>query len=229
MICAARIFALVTLAVLAGCTAPTRPLMMPFGPDTTYGFVDKPVSGTEYEVSYIGPMIYTQLTIRTALEDISQTARATSHDLALARAGELAQQKGYKGFKVRAADGTVRRYIVGRDYENVPVDVFQNVVATRWELASWTYFRGESTLTVELTDDGGGEAYVAADIAPKLAEHYQAAIQTPIMAGTYYYFGSDAWLQGYDEEYLEAPVLKEPPKAKPGKPGKPLGQPYYIP
>lgn len=229
MIRAARIITLLTLVFVASCAGPPRPLMIPFGEDTTYGFVDKPISATEYEVRYYGPMIYTQLTVRSWLDQIRHRAQTTSHDLALLRAAELAQTKGYRGFKVLEADGTVRHYIVGRDYENVPVGVFENVIAKRYTYASWTYFRGESKLTIELSDETGDGVYVAAETAPALASRYQAAISRPIMADTYYYFGPDAWLQWYDEKYIEAPLIEGVPEAKPGPPGKPLGQPYYVP
>lgn len=228
MIRAARALALLTLALAAGC-APARPLMVPFGEDSTYGFVDKPAPGADYEVTYYGPMIYTQLTSRRFLSEIAQTAEQTSHDLALWRAAELAQEKGFKAFKLREASGVVRHYIVGRDYENVPVGVFEDVIAKRWEYASWTYFRGEARLTIEPTDENGGGVYLAAETAAAMKSRYEAAVGRAIMADTYYYFGPDAWLQWYDEKHIEAPLFEMTPEAKPGPPGKPLGQPYYIP
>lgn len=229
MIRVARALVLFTAVLAAGCAGPPPPLMVPFIDGATYGFADEPAAGTDYEVAYYGPMIYTQMTIRTFLNDIAQTAEQTSHDLALWRAAELAQAKGFRGFRVIDAGVIVRHYIVGRDYENVPVGVFENVIAKRYTYASWTYFRGEAKLTVEPTDDNDGGVYLAAETAAAMRDKYEPAMGRAIMADTYYYFGPSAWLQWYDDKHIEAPLFEMTPEAKPGPPGKPLGQPYYIP
>ena len=224
-----RLFATASLAALAACSAAPRPLMVPITEDGTYGFTQEQVAPEEYEIAYYGPMIYTQITIKSWLERISNIAKQTSQDLALWRAAELAAGKGFSGVKVSEAGSNVRHYIVGRDYENVPVGVFQNVIINRYEYASWTYYRGEAKLTVELTDETGEGVFNAAETAAALKTRYERAVNGAIMADTYYYFGPDAWFQGYDTEHEEAPLFESVPVPKPGPPGKPLGQPYYIP
>jgi hypothetical protein len=225
-----RMFAAAAAAIgLSACAGAPPPLMIPYNDDGTYGFRQKSVSATEYEVTYFGPMIQTELTVRRFLDRISAVAEKTSQDLAVWRAAEIAQEHGYKGFKVRDAGSIVRHYIVGRDYENVPVGVFQNVTILHYEYASWTYFRGEAKLTVALTNDSGEGIFDANETAAAAAAQYQGATSRAIMAETYYYFGPDAWFQGYDETHKEAPLFESVPVPKPGPPGKPLGQPYYIP
>lgn len=203
--------------------------MIPYADDGTYGFRQKSESPTDYEVTYYGPMIYTQITARSRLDRISAVAKKTSQDLALWRAAEIAEAHGYSGFRVREAGAIVRHYIVGRDYENVPVGVFQDVTILRFEYASWTYFRGEAKIDIELTNDTGEGVFDAAATAAAAKATYEAATSRPIMAWTYYYFGPDAWFQGYDETHKEAPLFETVPTPKPGPPGKPLGEPYYIP
>ena len=203
--------------------------MIPYADDGTYGYRQTSTSPTDYEVTYFGPMIYTQLTVRSFLDRISKTAEKTSQDLAVWRAAEIALEHGYSGFRVTHAGSIVRHYIVGRDYENVPVGVFQNVTIQRLEYASWTYYRGEAKIDVELTDDTSEGVFDAAATAAAAKTIYESATSRAIASETYYYFGPDAWFQGYDETHKEAPLFETVPTPKPGPPGKPLGQPYYIP
>ncbi len=220
----------VTFCGLAGCVANQAPqLLTPKAADANFGYIEKTLSDTSYEIIYYGPEIYTELTVRSYLDTIEHTAQETSTNLALWRAAQLAAAKGYKGFKVTDAKGIVRHYIIGRDYENVPVSEFQNVTIRQLGYWSATYFRGEAALTVEFTNDTGGDVHDAAQTVAAMSDRYTKAVSEPIMADTQYYFGPSSWLYGYDENYKEAPVF-ESSKSSPRPPDrKPLGQPYYAP
>ena len=220
----------VTFCGLAGCMANQPPqLMTPKAEDANYGYIEKALSDRDYEIIYYGPEIYTEQTVRSYLDSIEHTAEETSCNLALWRAAQLAAAKGYKGFKVTDAKGIVRHYIIGRDYESVPVSEFQNVTIRQLQYWSATYFRGEAALTIEFTNDSGSDVHDAEQTAAAMSERYPKAMSEPIMADTQYYFGPSSWLYGYDENYKEAPVF-ESSKSQPRPPDrKPLGQPYYAP
>jgi len=226
---AVRFVFAVALAAVAGCAGPPPDLMVPKAADANFGYVEKRISDSTYEITYYGPEVYTEVTVKSWLERIAATAQKTSHDLALWRAAQLATDKGYKGFTVTADKGTVRHYIVGRDYENVPVSTFQDVTIRKLEYWSGTYFRGEAALTVDLTDDLGHGAFDAAKTLAAMQSRYPAAVTQAIMADTRYYFGPPSWLYGYEEGYTEAPVFESTKEAPKAPPKKPLGQPYYSP
>jgi hypothetical protein len=224
----ARILLALLLGTLWACAyGPPPQLMTPKTEDQEYGFTEKQVSDRVFEVGYYGPEIYTQLTVRAWLDEIARTAQTTSHDLALWHAAQIAAAKGSKGFNVTNVKEAVRHYIVGRDYENVPVAVLQNVTIRGYEFYSGTYFRGETTLTIELTDETG--AYDAAQTAAAMESRYAKAVSEAVMADSYYYFGPSSWLYGYDENYIEAPVFTSSTGAPKPPERKPLGQPYYAP
>lgn len=221
--------AALVLALSACATMHSPDVMVPKANDLNYGYVEKRISDRNYEITYYGPEVYTEVTIRSWLDEISATAQKTSHDLALWRAAQIAAAKGYKAFRVTGDRQMVQHYIVGRDYENVPVSTFEDTTIRKLEYASTTYFRGKVSLDVEMLDETGPDSYDAAATATAMQTQYSDALSRPIMANTQYYFGPSSWLYGYEEGYKEAPVF-ESSKTVPRPPDrKPLGQPYYIP
>jgi hypothetical protein len=230
MNCAARFLLIVTLAAAVGCATPVpADLMVPKSADANYGYTEKQISARSYEIAYVGPEIYTEQTRKAWLTEIAETAKRTSHDLALWRAAELAAANGFKGFTVTAAKGAVQRYIVGRDYENVPVHQFEGAPVRKLEYWSGTYLRGQARLTVELTDEAAEGAYDAAQTAAEMRNRYMEAINRSIMADTRYYFGPSSWLYGYEEGYEEAPAFESSTERPRPPDAKPLGEPYYAP
>lgn len=217
-------------AALAGCAGgPPPELMVPKAEDANFGYTEKQLSDKSYEITYYGPEIYTELTVKVWLDQIVDAAKQTSRDLALWRAAQLASAKGHKAFVVTGESGLVQHYIVGRDYENVPVAPFTNTTIRRLEYWSATYFRGQAKLTVEFADERPEGGYDAAATADTMKARYADIANMPIMADARYYFGPASWLYGYKEGYEEAPVF-ESEKGPPRPPAqKPLGQPYYMP
>lgn len=218
------------LLALTGCAggAPAD-LMVTKTDDANYGYVEKHPSERSYEITYYGPEIYTEITYRPTLAEISQIAQRTSRDLAVWRAAQIAGAKGYKAFRVAGDKEKVQHYIVGRDYEAIPLPLFEDTIIRNLGYRSVTYFRGEATLTVEMLNDAEPDSYDAAATAAAMQSRYAEAMAEPIMADTRYYFGPSSWLYGYKEGYGEAPVF-ESTKRRPKPPErKPLGQPYYMP
>ena len=218
------------ILALSGCAAMQAPdVMVPKGEDIEYGYVETKTAEREYQITYYGPQIYTELTVRSWLDEISATAQKTSHDLALWRAAQIAAAKGCKAFRVTGDREAVQHYIVGRDYETVPVSTFEDTTIRKLEYWSATYFRGEVSLDVALLDEVGPDSYDAAATATALQAQYADALSRPIMANTQYYFGPSSWLFGYKEGYKEAPLFESSPSAPKPVERKPLGQPYYSP
>jgi len=221
--------AAVILALSACAGGPPPDLMVAKTDEANYGYVEKQISDRNFEITYYGPEVYTEVTVKSWLNEIAETAQRTSHDLALWRAAQIAVAKGYKAFRVTGDKEAVQHYIVGRDYENVPVSTFQDVTIRKLEYWSATYFRGEVTLAVEMKDEIGPDTYDAAATAAAMQSHYNEAIAHPIMADAQYYFGPSSWLYGYKEGYPEAPVFESSKEAPKPPERKPLGQPYYSP
>ena len=228
---AVRLVLVSMLAAAAGCAAgPPPELMVPKAGDANYGYAERQVSERGYEITYYGPEIYTELTRKAWLDEIAGTAKTTSHDLALWRAAQLAASKGYKAFTVTGGTEAVRHYIVGRDYENVPVHQFEGAPVRKLEYWSGTYFRGQATLIVELTDEKTDGAFDAAETAAAMEGRYKTAVGAAIMADTRYYFGPASWLYDYDKNnYTEQPVFESSKEGRKPPERKPLGQPYYAP
>ena len=87
--------------LLAGCTtpAPPRPAMQPLSVAGNFGFSEKDIDSDTIEVTYRGAAI--QISAREPRADSRVIAEKEKvHDLALLRAGQIAQERGVKAIRV---------------------------------------------------------------------------------------------------------------------------------
>jgi len=107
------IVALVVLGALTACTEQRRPpvaAMVPQSTNGVFGYSDKMVAPDVYQVTYVSP----PLRAAPASDDAHGLAgeKQRVYDLALWRAAQLAQEKGFPAFEVqhenRDVDVTVR-------------------------------------------------------------------------------------------------------------------------
>jgi hypothetical protein len=85
---------------LAACeTGPQAPLLSPLAQTKRYGYAETQRGPDALEVSYLGP---TRRTVRFEPDRAADAdaARAQSTDMALWRAAQIAQQRGFLGFRV---------------------------------------------------------------------------------------------------------------------------------
>lgn len=105
--------AIAAALLLSACSShePTRAAMVPQMAGSEYGYSDKPLSPTRYEVTYVSP----RLRASTGADDTHglETEKQRVYELALWRAAQLADSKGYPAFRVtqesRDVDVTVNR------------------------------------------------------------------------------------------------------------------------
>jgi hypothetical protein len=100
-------------ALAAGCTEHRRPAVAAMVPQSTngvFGYTDKMVAPDLYEVSYVSPRLHATQEADEAHGLAGEKQRV--YDLALWRAAQLAQEKGFPAFAVqhesRDVDVTVR-------------------------------------------------------------------------------------------------------------------------
>jgi len=102
-----RIFAVLALALLAAACAE-RPLYVPYGVNTTYGFADRSLGNDTYEVSYRPPDYRTYAYGRSTRDRVVNDQLALAHDMALLRAAEIAKMRGFPAFRELNRDNDAR-------------------------------------------------------------------------------------------------------------------------
>ena len=92
--------ALLATAVLAGCeTGPQLPLLSPIEQARAYGYSETPRGPDAYEVTFVAPS-QRSTRFQPELDADADAARTRATDMALWRAAELAEQRGFVGFHV---------------------------------------------------------------------------------------------------------------------------------
>ncbi len=88
------------LVALAGCqAAPRLPLMSPLEAGAGYGYAERSLGDTHFEVDYVSPIMRTS-PVREEREAEVTEVRELASDLALWRAAELAAGQGFAAFTV---------------------------------------------------------------------------------------------------------------------------------
>jgi hypothetical protein len=99
--------------LMSACTShePTRAAMVPQAAGGEYGYSDRPLGATRYEVTYVSPRLHASTDSDNTHGLESEKQRV--YELALWRAAQLADEKGYPAFRVtqesRDVDVTVNR------------------------------------------------------------------------------------------------------------------------
>jgi hypothetical protein len=131
-----RILTLAAMALLSACAShePTRAAMVPQADGGEYGYSDKMLSATRYEVSYVSP----RLRASTDGSDSHglESEKQRMYELALWRAAQLADSKGYPAFKVTQESRDVD-VAVNRQY-SVPPPYFGPY--GYWPYRRWPYY-----------------------------------------------------------------------------------------
>ena len=179
--------------LLAACAQqPAASFFVPRTSIESHGFAEKRLSDTQYIVTYSGPEVTTTNTIESLVAAAQTHARDTAYDLALWRAADLAESKGYPAFAVLAADSDVKEVIVGHDYRQNANPVYDNVQGEALGYQTAIYFRPEAAVTVELLRAASKNSYDARRVASDIRAKYAGAADRPIAAHTFYYFGPSA-------------------------------------
>ena len=177
-----RMLALAGTAVtLAACqSAPPQPLFRPLESDATFGYLDRQLDDTHWEVTYAGP-VYRSSYGETKRDAEADAARAEAYDLALWRSAEIALEQKRPDFAVvserRDTDRTTQ---VDRRYPAYPYYPFGFRQPGFW--GYWPYYYddytvrsyGEATvtLTIDLEPDSGAHSLDAKATADQLEAEY---------------------------------------------------------
>jgi hypothetical protein len=224
-----RLAALVGALLLAGCAyGPPANLMVTKTDDTSFGYSDRQVGASQYEVSYVGPEVMTREIVPQWVERAETVARDTTHDLALWRAAQVARQKGAPEFVVTHTKSEMEFYIVGRDYREAP-SVYQGVTPVNPLYVSAIYFRPRVTLSVDLDPAAKGDRHDTQQVADRFGRKYAQGIASAGVPQGYFYFGPSAFIQKYRTK-IEAEARAEEAR-KLGGPESYIstGPPYYRP
>lgn len=108
--------ALAAAALLTACTTPVpKPAMVPIGQTGDFGYSEQDLGGDRIEVTYAGAAV--RVPADATRDDARvQAELAKTHDLALWRAAQIADERGMAGLKVeketRDTDIAVSQYLV---------------------------------------------------------------------------------------------------------------------
>lgn len=104
-------------AILAGCAspAPPKPAMVPLGQTGDFGYSERDLGNDRIEVTYTGAAV--RVSVGATRNDAKvQAELAKTHDLALWRAAQIADQRGMAAIKIdketRDTDVQVTRQLV---------------------------------------------------------------------------------------------------------------------
>ena len=191
---------------------PHHELLVPQNAPESYGFSERRLSDTGYEIRYSGPEVTTDNTVESQVVFASHKAGETASDLALWRAADLALARGYPAFAVRAADTQVKQAIVGHDYRDNGNPVYDSVHGEALGYETDIYFRPVATLTVELRRDKSRDTLDARAVADNMKRQYDDAAGRAIAPHTYYYFGPSVIVRSADAPDRRHATANGPPK-----------------
>jgi hypothetical protein len=117
---------LVLTVLLGGCaTGPGYPLLSPLAAAGSFGYTEAPQGADRYSVSYVTPPRLTGSYPGPHEED-ANAARTLGFDMAVWRAAQLAQDRGFTGFRVTDRRSDVSIYPDPYAYYYEPDPLFWN-------------------------------------------------------------------------------------------------------
>lgn len=172
---------LILLGVAACASEPPPPLMSPLAEARHYGYTEKPLGGSTWQVRYVGPQIPTSRN-RAAREVDSDAVKAQARDLALWRAAQLTLDRGHPVFRVVDEEIetevlTTRDYYSGYGYYPYyhPYPFHGPFYwpgyygyPRSFESYSQTTVRGVATLTIAMQETAGPDTVDAAATVERL-------------------------------------------------------------
>jgi hypothetical protein len=202
------------LALCACASHPSNFLMTAKSTPESFGYTERRVTDTGYEISYSGPEVTTANTRDELVYVAESRARETANDLALWRAAELALGKGYPAFVVTSARCDVKQIIVGHDYHQNGNPVYDDVPGQSIGYPMQIYFRPEAVIGIELRKDRPEGALDARELSEKIKRRYADAGSKAIAPNTYYFFGPSVFVHDTSRPAPgpgSGPHLKHPP------------------
>lgn len=192
--------------VTACQSAPQLPLMTPKEIAGDFGYTDQTLGDDRFRVSYQTPRRQTEFSESDREKD-TERVLALARDLALWRAGELAQSKGRKGFNVIETRNDVQYdrqrhtyyspafpapyypygpYYGHRRYDHrfgygYPYYPYYDMPIDY----SGVWVQATVILDIELTDDPGPNGFLAREIIDNMKARYPTAYASPGSAGSY--------------------------------------------
>jgi len=177
----------VLLGALAGCqSAPQAPMLSPLDQSKRYGYTDHTLASDRIEVTYFGPRHSVASFAPTPSDAETQPARTEALDLATWHAAEIAEARGFKGFRIVDrdvhVDSSPGSFYAGPGMDPVPTWRYPGGFIygpQSYIPPSNAYVQVRTTLTVALTNDlQSGDLDAAATIDRLRAEYPGAEIES---------------------------------------------------
>jgi hypothetical protein len=169
------------LLTLAACqSAPPRPLYQPLETGAEFGYTERQIDDTHWEVTYAGPR-YRSSYGDSKRDAESNAARGLAYDLALWRAAQIALEQDKPSFAVVSERRDVDRSTeVNRRYSPYPFYPYGFRHPGHWGYWPWwyddysvrTFGEATVTLTIDLEPDPGAQAIDAKETAARLEDEY---------------------------------------------------------
>jgi hypothetical protein len=164
---------------VAGCqSAPPQPLFRPLESGATYGYTDRQIDQTHWEVTYTGPR-YRSSYSDTSRDKETEAARTEAYELALWRAAQVALEQKKPRFAVVSERRDVDRSSEVDRYPSYPYYPygFRHPFWGYWpsyndDYSVRAYHDAVVTLTIDLNPPPGAQAIDAKETADRLEAQY---------------------------------------------------------
>ena len=165
---------------LVGCqSAPPQPLFQPLEADANWGYADRQIDATHWEVTYRGPR-YSDFSYGDSSPDKGDAIRTEAYDLALWRAAQIALEQKQPRFSVVSERRDVDRSTQVNGYPPYPYYPYGYRHPAFW--GYWPYYYNESSirasheatvaLTIDLNPAAGAQILDAKETADRLEAEY---------------------------------------------------------
>ena len=170
----------IALLVLGACQSATpQPLFQPLEGEAAFGYTERQIDDTHWEVTYSGPR-YRSSYSDSKSDAESQAARDQSYDLALWRAAQLALEQKRPSFAVVTERRDVDRSTEVRRYPGYPFYPYgfrRPYWGGYWpwyyeDYSVRSYGEATVTLSIDLEPDPGSRSFDAKETADRLEAEY---------------------------------------------------------